>query len=85
LEIGEQAMTKRPTERSKATDQAAPARPKPRKTKAAAAGPGAPSGSEPSIDDIRRRAYERYLERGGRHGAHFDDWLEAEKELRTKK
>ena len=40
---------------------------------------------EPSVDDIRRRAYERYLERGGNHGQHFDDWLEAEKELRRKK
>jgi len=37
------------------------------------------------LDDIRRRAYERYLERGGKHGQHFDDWLEAERELRAKK
>ena len=36
----------------------------------------------PSDDDIRRRAYERYQERGGNHGKHFDDWLEAEKELK---
>jgi hypothetical protein len=43
------------------------------------------AGAEPSADDIRRRAYERYLERGGNHGQHFDDWLEAERELRTKK
>ena len=34
------------------------------------------------MDDIRRRAYQRYLERGGNHGQHFDDWLEAEKELK---
>ena len=78
-------MAKRPTVRSNATDQAAPAQPKPRKKKAPAAPQNAPAASEPSIDDIRRRAYQRYLERGGRHGAHFDDWLEAEKELRTKK
>lgn len=72
-------MAKRPTTRSKATDPAAPppAQPKPRKTKAAAA--------EPSVDDIRRRAYELYQRRGGHHGEHFDDWLEAEKELRSKK
>ncbi|MGH9140560.1 MAG: DUF2934 domain-containing protein [Vicinamibacterales bacterium] len=37
------------------------------------------------MDDIRRRAYERYLQRGGNHGRHFDDWLEAEQELRTRK
>jgi hypothetical protein len=38
--------------------------------------------SEPSEEDIRLRAYHRYLERGGGHGAHFDDWLEAERELK---
>jgi hypothetical protein len=40
---------------------------------------------EPTEEDIRRRAYERYLARGGNHGLHFDDWVEAEKELKTKK
>jgi hypothetical protein len=39
-------------------------------------------GSEPSEADIRLRAYHRYLERGGGHGAHFDDWVTAERELR---
>ena len=34
----------------------------------------------PSEDDIRVRAYHRYLERGASDGADFDDWLEAEKE-----
>ncbi len=37
----------------------------------------------PSEDDIRLRAYHRYLERGGGHGMDFQDWLEAERELRT--
>jgi Protein of unknown function (DUF2934) len=41
--------------------------------------------SEPSEDDIRIRAYHRYLERGGGHGMDFDDWLEAERELRETK
>jgi hypothetical protein len=41
--------------------------------------------SEPSEEDIRLRAYHRYLERGGGHGRHFDDWLEAERELRGKR
>jgi hypothetical protein len=40
---------------------------------------------QPSEEDIRRRAYQRYLERGGGHGRHFDDWLEAERELRRRK
>jgi len=42
-------------------------------------------GSEPSEEDIRLRAYHRYLERGGGHGMHFEDWLEAERELKTQK
>ena len=42
-------------------------------------------GNEPTEDDIRRRAYERYLERGGGHGMDFEDWLAAERDLRSKK
>jgi hypothetical protein len=38
--------------------------------------------SEPSEEDIRLRAYHRYLERGGGHGMAFEDWLEAERELK---
>jgi len=41
--------------------------------------------SGPNEDDIRRRAYQRYLERGGGDGQDFDDWLQAEKELQTRK
>ena len=81
-------MAKRPARRSTANDPAAPAAPKPKRARTAAApaaGQGPASSGEPSLDDIRRRAYERYLERGGNHGRHFDDWLEAEKELRSKK
>jgi len=36
----------------------------------------------PSEDDIRERAYQRYLQRGGGHGMDFEDWLEAERELK---
>lgn len=39
--------------------------------------------SEPSEEEIRIRAYRRYLERGGSHGQDFEDWLEAERELKT--
>jgi hypothetical protein len=39
-------------------------------------------GSEPSEEDIRNRAYQRFLERGGGHGNDFEDWLEAERELK---
>jgi hypothetical protein len=36
---------------------------------------------EPSVQEIARRAYGLYLERGGRHGSDVDDWVQAEKEL----
>ena len=42
-------------------------------------------GSEPSEEDIRMRAYHRYLERGAGDGMAFEDWLEAERELRDRK
>jgi hypothetical protein len=39
----------------------------------------------PSEDEIRQRAYQRYLERGSHSGNEFDDWVEAERELRTRR
>lgn len=35
-------------------------------------------------DEIRRRAYEFYRERGGQHGSHEADWQRAESEVRSK-
>ena len=35
----------------------------------------------PSREEIRHRAYEIYLERGGLPGNELDDWLQAEREL----
>ena len=32
-------------------------------------------------DEIRFRAYEIYLERGGQEGNDLDDWLQAEREI----
>jgi Protein of unknown function (DUF2934) len=34
-------------------------------------------------NDIARRAYELYEQRGGEHGHDVDDWLQAERELRS--
>ena len=36
-----------------------------------------------SLTDIANRAYELYQRRGGDHGHDVDDWLQAERELRT--
>ncbi len=35
-------------------------------------------------EDVRRRAYEIYLERGDAPGSEIDDWLRAETELKSK-
>jgi len=62
------------------------ARTKPKTTRAAAprrATATAPtSAPEPSEDDIRYRAFLRYLERGGGDGLALDDWVHAERELK---
>lgn len=42
------------------------------------------SRQSPSDEEIRQRAYHRYLERGSHQGSEFDDWVEAERELRTR-
>ena len=57
-------------------DGEAAAQPKPN-------GQSGPLELVPTEDDIRLRAYQRYLERGGEHGADFDDWVEAEKDLKS--
>jgi succinate dehydrogenase flavin-adding protein (antitoxin of CptAB toxin-antitoxin module) len=43
-----------------------------------------PSGNQMDVrdNDIARRAYELYEQRGGVHGHDLDDWLQAERELR---
>jgi len=44
----------------------------------------ATAATEPSYDQIAKRAYELYLERGSVEGHHEEDWLLAEAELRSK-
>jgi hypothetical protein len=39
---------------------------------------------EPTPEDIRQRAFEIHIERGGIYGCDLDDWLQAERELRQK-
>jgi hypothetical protein len=39
------------------------------------------TGSQPGQDEIARRAYELYLQRGSVPGRETDDWLQAEAEL----
>jgi hypothetical protein len=42
------------------------------------------SSNEPSLAEIRERAFEIHIERGGIHGCDLDDWLQAERELQEK-
>ena len=38
----------------------------------------------PTPTEIRHRAFEIHIERGGIHGCDLDDWLQAERELQGK-
>ena len=38
----------------------------------------------PTPAEIRQRAFEIHIERGGIHGCDLDDWRQAERELREK-
>ena len=38
----------------------------------------------PSSAEIRKRAFEIHIERGGIHGCDLDDWMQAERELQEK-
>lgn len=44
-----------------------------------------PASAAPTKDEIAKAAYYRWLKRGGKHGAALEDWLEAEKELKSRK
>src|SRR5437762_1924958 len=54
---------------------------------AADRGTGNPAGSayEPSHREVAEAAYQRYLKRKGHAGDEFNDWVEAERELRSRK
>ena len=39
----------------------------------------------PSFNEIAEAAYYRHLSRGGRTGSEFEDWIEAERELRERR
>jgi len=43
------------------------------------------ASDSPTYDEIAEAAYHRYLQRGGADGRDFDDWLEAERELKERR
>lgn len=42
------------------------------------------SKNAPTQQQIRERAFEIHIERGGIHGMDLDDWMQAERELQEK-
>ena len=46
---------------------------------------GVSSSENPTYSEIAEAAYQRYLQRGGADGRDFDDWLEAERELKARR
>ena len=75
--------------KTSATETAASpaATPTGRKRMAVAAAPKTGNGNArpaPTHDEIAEAAYHRYLSRQGAHGSDFDDWLEAERDLRSR-
>ena len=64
--------------------KARPARATPAKSAKAADAPRAASADSSDEEAIARRAYQIYQERGGGHGADVDDWLQAEREIRSR-
>lgn len=52
---------------------------RPAPAKEAAAG-----AREPTFEEIAEAAYHRYLKRSGSQGTDFEDWLEAERDLRSR-
>jgi hypothetical protein len=43
-----------------------------------------PTKNASTPEEIRKRAFEIHIERGGIHGCDLDDWLQAERELRER-
>ena len=75
------------TETAESVPMVEAVRPKTKRSRSATdaaeiANDSAATAGGPSEDDIRERAYQRYLQRGGGHGMDFEDWLEAERELK---
>lgn len=83
--VAKPAPNRRMAVGTRANRKAQPAAPKP-VVEAAEIPEPEPTGTDtesiPSNEEIAKRAYDIYLRRGSRNGYDFDDWLEAERELR---
>jgi hypothetical protein len=84
-------MAKKKSSASETAESPAAAAPTGRKRMAVAAAPKAGNGNarsastyDPTHDEIAEAAYHRYLSRQGAQGSDFDDWLAAERDLRSR-
>ncbi len=59
-------------------------KPAEKRERKASTGRRAKPSPQPAREDIERRAYEIYLERGGGEGGEMEDWLQAERELQRR-
>jgi hypothetical protein len=64
--------------------KSAPRDASPRRARPVDATPVASPLDRHSRDDVARRAYELFCARGCAHGSDLDDWLQAEREVRTR-
>jgi hypothetical protein len=69
-------MPRTPKKTDEATGPAKPRRTSPKKSN------GNGENGNISADEVARKAYELYQSRGGYDGADFDDWIEAERQLK---
>ena len=79
------AMAKKKSAAPEPTSQRAV--PAARKRSSAATRPKGPNGDaryDPTHAEIAEAAYLRYLSRQGSGGSDFDDWVEAERDLRSR-
>jgi hypothetical protein len=77
--------TRGPARSSSTTRRAAGADEAANRTLSAQSAEGARSSNNPTYDEIAEAAYHRYLKRGGGDGSDYDDWLEAERDLRSRR
>ena len=65
-----------------ASNQSRPAEADDRGARAAAGDQVTDTRQDLTYDDIAARAYDLWVRRGHAHGSDFDDWLEAERQVR---
>ena len=73
------------TRRATTPNPAAEPQSAPAQSPAATTERSAPPRREPTVEQIRQRAYEIFLARGSHGGSAESDWLQAERELRAER